>query len=173
MGKFLKLHLPVSEFEDLAIPFAAVTCDFDSGEEVVLRDSGNLAFAIRASCAVPGVFAPLTDDGGRLLVDGGVVSPVPTDVVRRMGADVVIAVDLIACGFAFRSRPRTAIGMVFQSAMASLRASSRSQHYHADIIIEPQIAHLRPDEINKRDEFIELGEAAALSRMETIKEIIS
>jgi len=172
MGKFLKQHLPVSRFEDLAVPFAAVTCDFDSGEEVVLVGSGDLAFAIRASCAVPGLFAPLTDAAGRLLVDGGVVSPVPTDAVRQMGADIVIAVDLIASGVTFRTRPRTAIGMIFQSAMASLRAASRNQHYHADLVIVPKIAHLRPDEIKKRDEFISLGKAEACEKLDEIRSAV-
>ena len=68
----------------------------------ILRKSGpcrgffgsDLAFAIRASCAVPGVFTPLTDDAGRILVDGGVVEPMPADAAKKMGADFVIAVDL-------------------------------------------------------------------------------
>jgi len=172
MGRFLKQQFPVNRFEDMPIPFAAVTCDFELGQEVILSGSGDLIFAIRSSCAVPGVFAPLKDDSGRMLVDGGVVSPMPTDAVRRMGADVVIAVDLMACGATFRARPRTLVGMIFQSAMALLRAASRNQNYHADIIIEPQIAHLRPDEISKRDEFIELGKAAAREKIDEIKKLV-
>lgn len=173
MGKFLSQHFPVSRFEDLAIPYAAVACDFEKGEEVVLKDTGDLILAIRASCAVPGVFAPLTGEDGRMLVDGDVVAPMPTGAVRQMGADIVIAVDLMACGATFRAKPRTALGMVFQSALALLRAASSSQHYHADIVIEPQIAHLRPDEINKRDEFMVLGEQAAEKVIEEIKKLTS
>ncbi len=172
MGVFLERHLPVKNIEDCAIPFATIACDFDSGEEIVFKNAGDLIFAIRASCAVPGVFAPLREGDGRLLVDGGVVSPMPTDAVRQMGADVVIAIDLMACGATFRARPRTAIGMIFQSAMALLRAASRNQQYQADIVIEPQIAHLRPDQIKKGDEFIALGEAAALERLDEIKSLI-
>ena len=172
MGKFIEREFPVRKFEDLKIPFAAVACDFEKGEEVVFKGSGDLAFAIRASCAVPGVFAPVIDSDGRMLVDGGVVSPTPTDAVRQMGADIVIAVDLLACGSTTRSQPRTAIGMLFQSALALLRAASRNQHYHADIVIEPQIAHIRPDEIGKRDELIELGAKVANSQIEEIKELI-
>lgn len=171
MGKFLSAHLVAKRFEDTPIPFAAIACDFETGEEIAMTGPGDIAFAIRASCAVPGVFAPLQDDG-RLLVDGGVVSPVPTDAVRQMGADVVIAVDLLACGATFRSRPRTAFGMMFGSAMMLLRAASRNQRYQADVVIVPQIAHLRPDEINKRDEFIRSGEAAATEKMAEITSII-
>ena len=172
MGKFIEREFPIRKFEDLKIPFAAVAFDFEKGEDVVFKDAGDLVFAIRASCAVPGVFAPLKGKDRRLLVDGGVVSQMPTEAVRQMGADIVIAVDLIACGATFRVRPRTAIGMLFQSAMALLRVASRNQHYHADIVIEPQIAHLRPDEIAKKDEFITLGEAATHARIDEIRALI-
>jgi NTE family protein len=172
MGYFLEREFPVNTFEELQIPFAAVACDFESGEEVVLRGTGDLTFAIRASCAVPGAFAPLIDKDNRLLVDGGVVSPMPTDAVEMMGADIVIAVDLMACGVTFRTRPRTAIGMMFQSAMMLLRAASRNQHYKADITIVPAIAHLRPDQLYKRDEFIALGEAAAREQIDRIRSFI-
>ena len=172
MGKFLAKHFPVARFEDLVIPFSAVACDFEKGEAAIFQNTGDLIFAIRASSAVPGVFAPLKDVKGRLLVDGGVIAPMPTDAVRQMGADIVIAVDLMACGATFRSRPRTAIGMLFQSAMSLLRAASRNQQYHADIVIEPPIAHLRPDEISKRDEFISLGETAGLEAIDKIKTVI-
>ncbi|CAN5433703.1 patatin-like phospholipase family protein [soil metagenome] len=172
MGKFLSRHFKAVRFEDLAIPYAAIACDFERGEEVVLKDTGDLISAIRSSCAVPGIFAPLTDTNQRMLVDGGVVTPIPTDAVRQMGADIVIAVDLLACGATFRSKPRTAIGMMFQSALTLLRAASRNQHYNADIIIEPAIAHLRPDEIGKRDEFISLGEAVALGKLDEIMALL-
>lgn len=172
MGNFLKRHFPVTRFEDCVVPYAAVTCDFETGEEVVRKGEGNMIDAIRASCAVPGVFAPVRNKEGRLLVDGGVVSPMPTDAVRQMGADVVIAVDLMGCGATFRTSPRTAFGMMFQSAMMLLRAASRNQQYTADIVIQPQIAHLRPDEISKRDEFIALGQAAALETIAEIKRLL-
>ena len=125
MGNFIRQNFPVHKFEELKIPYAAVACDLNSGEQVVFRDKGDLGFAIRASCAVPGVFTPLDDEVGRTLIDGGVIAPVPVNVVREMGADVVIAVDLLACGSNFRSSPRTALGMLFQSAMMLLRAASQ------------------------------------------------
>lgn len=172
MGNFIRQHFPVRTFEELPVPYAAVACDLNTGEQVILKDKGDLVFAIRASCAVPGVFKPLEDENGRMLVDGGVVAPVPVNVVREMGADIVIAVDLLACGTTFRTAPRTALGMLFQSAMMLLRAASKSQHYHADIVIEPQIAHLRPDEIRKREEFMALGETAAHEKLCEIKSLL-
>jgi len=169
VGTFHNQHFPVSRFEDIKIPYAAVACDLKKGEEVVLQDSGDMIFAIRASCAVPGVFAPLKHADGRMLVDGGVVTLTPAEAVRAMGADLVIAVDLLSCGSAFRAAPRTVFGMVFQSALAQLSAAARNQHYQADIVIEPQIAHLRADEIKKRVEFIGLGEESALRKLDEIR----
>ncbi|MCX6091875.1 MAG: patatin-like phospholipase family protein [Candidatus Bipolaricaulota bacterium] len=80
--------------EDLAIPFAAVACDIDTGEPVVLK-TGSLVDAVLASTAIPGIFFPVRH-GSRILVDGGMVDPVPVSVCRNLGADIVIAVDITA-----------------------------------------------------------------------------
>ncbi|HQZ96225.1 MAG TPA: patatin-like phospholipase family protein [Pyrinomonadaceae bacterium] len=165
MGRFLASHFPVTRFEGIKIPFAAVACDLRRGEEVVLRDKGDMIFAIQASCAVPGVFAPMTDEKGRTLIDGGAVSLTPTNAVRQLGADVVIAVDLLACGSNFLGKPRTALGMILQSALILLSSSSKNQSNQADVSVEPRIAHLRADQIGKRAEFIALGEAIAQEKL--------
>ena len=172
MGTFIEKNFPVTKFEDLKLPFGAVACDLATGEAVVLQDKGDLSFAIRASCAIPGVFVPMIDEQGRSLIDGGAATPMPTRAVKKLGADVVIAVDVLTCGSTFWGSPTTLIGTFFQSAMLMIRNSSKNQHYRADIVIEPQIAHIRPDEIAKRDELIELGEKAALEKMDAIKAVI-
>lgn len=77
---------------DLPIPFACVATDLSSGKEIVL-DEGYLPLAMRASMAIPGVFAPVKIDG-RVLVDGGMINNFPVDVARKMGADIVIGVDI-------------------------------------------------------------------------------
>jgi NTE family protein len=82
----------IADFDALPIPFRAVATDLNTGQAVVLGQ-GNLALAIRASMSIPGVFRPVMH-GERLLVDGGLANQVPVDVVRAMGADVVIAVDV-------------------------------------------------------------------------------
>lgn len=79
-------------FEDLAIPLAVSTLDVDTGEEVVIN-SGPLARAVRASCSVPGIVTPVWHNG-HLLGDGGIVNNVPVSVVRQMGAEYVIAIDV-------------------------------------------------------------------------------
>lgn len=171
MGQFIEREFPVRSFENMPIPFAAVACDFETGAPVILSETGSVSFAIRASCALPGIFEPVKDKENKLLIDGGVVSPMPVEVVRQMGADIVIGVDLMASGATFRARPLTAFGMMFQSAMMLLRSASRTQHNDADIIIVPAIGHLRPDQINKREEFITLGEAAGREKIDEIRSI--
>jgi NTE family protein len=78
----------------LELPYAAVAADLATGEPVILRD-GRLAAAVRASCSVPGIVTPL-ELNGRLLIDGGVANNLPISVVRDLGAEVVIAVGLVA-----------------------------------------------------------------------------
>lgn len=92
---FQKLVEPVAtidNFDNLPIPYRAVTADINSGAAVVI-DGGDLALAMRASMSIPGVFPPV-DIGGKVLIDGGVASNLPVDAVRAMGADIVIAIDV-------------------------------------------------------------------------------
>lgn len=90
--EFFERNFVDHEFAKLDLPFACVATDLATGREVWLRE-GSVASAVRASIAIPGVFKPILRDG-RLLVDGGLVNPVPVSLCRAMGADIVIAVDL-------------------------------------------------------------------------------
>ncbi|MDQ3322823.1 MAG: patatin-like phospholipase family protein [Acidobacteriota bacterium] len=171
MGAFIKQHFPVNKFEKLPIPFASIACDLETGEEIVLKNTGDLSLAIRASCAIPGVFVPVEIDG-RKLIDGGVVAPVPTKAVRKLGAEIVVAVDVISSGATYWGSPTTLLGVFFQSAMMLLRTAAKAHHYRADVVIIPNISHLRPDEIGKMDEFIKAGEEAALEKIDEIKKLI-
>lgn len=173
MGKFLHRKFPVHRFEDLQIPFAAVAVDLSKPECVVFKQHGELIHAIRASCAVPAVFAPIRDERERILVDGGLMALVPIDAVKEMGADVVIAVDLVSCGSAFSRAPSTAIGMMISSAMLLLRVASNNQNHTADVLIVPQIAHIRPDRLNQGKDCQEKGEAAARAKIDEIKRLVS
>ena len=92
MEAFLKTNIGDITFADLKIPFAAIACDLNTGERVVL-DKGPLAPAIRASSAVPAIFSPVEIDG-RVLVDGGIVDNLPVEQVRTMGAKFIIASDV-------------------------------------------------------------------------------
>jgi NTE family protein len=90
--------------EELPLPFGAVATELSTGNEVWLRE-GSTIDAVRASIALPGLFTPVARDG-HLLVDGGLVNPVPVSLARAMGADVVIAVDLSADVLGRHLRPK-------------------------------------------------------------------
>ncbi|MDM7936810.1 MAG: patatin family protein [Cyanobium sp. CZS 48M] len=90
--ELLSEHMQGMKIETSPIPFCCVATDLIRGEEVHLR-SGSMVDAVRASISVPGIFTPFCH-GDLFLGDGGIVNPVPVDVVRDMGADVVIAVNL-------------------------------------------------------------------------------
>lgn len=85
-------HFFLSDFSKLPLPFACVATELSTGREVWLRD-GSVADAVQASIALPGLFSPVLRNG-RVLVDGGLVNPVPVSLCRALGADIVIAVEL-------------------------------------------------------------------------------
>jgi NTE family protein len=89
---YIKKIIGNKNFEDLGIPLSIVATELNSGQKVVFNQ-GNLTKAIRASISMPGVFEPVVEDGS-IFIDGGLVDPVPVDIVKEMGADIVITVDL-------------------------------------------------------------------------------
>ena len=94
INKLLAKVISQKNIEELPIKYAAVSVDINRGE-VVKFTEGNLGKAIRSSIAIPGLFTPVID-GDRFLVDGGVMEPVPVNAARKLGADFVVAVDLIS-----------------------------------------------------------------------------
>lgn len=172
MRAFIKQNFLVSRFEDLPIPFACVATDLATGEKVIMQKSGDLAAAICASCAVPGMFVPITNEEGRKLIDGGIVEFTPTNTVRALGANFVIAVDVIADDSRLAGTPQTAVGVFFQSAMLLLKTAASVQHNYADVVIRPQVGHLRADEVGKAKEFIRAGEQATKLAIDEIKNLI-
>ncbi|MDX1396724.1 MAG: patatin-like phospholipase family protein [Gemmatimonadota bacterium] len=117
------LHaLPGSSFDDQALPYRAVATDARTGERVVLN-RGSLAKAMRASAAVPGIFAP-TEIDGRELLDGGLVDNLPIDVARALGAEVIIAVEV---GSDLDRDPTSAIEFVDRAMTIMIRQTTDEQ----------------------------------------------
>lgn len=145
-------------FDQLEIPLAVAATDIQSEELVILRE-GRLAPAIRASCALPGVFTPVEYEG-RLLVDGGLINNLPVSAVREMGAEYVIAVDLSAPLVGIRTRPRSVIDMWLLTLATVLRSVHREASL-ADVVVEPQVGEFNPADISKAPLIIERGREAA------------
>jgi len=173
MEKFLRAHLPVTRFEDLKIPFAAMTTDLRKGELVVFRDRGDLPFAIRASCCLPFFHIPVEDSAGRLLIDGGIVADLPISQTRALGADVVIAVDVNYDGIRFFDRPRTALGVLAHAFSAVERVVANQERADADVLVIPKVGHIRWDQTRRARELIEAGYEAAIQSIDAIKDAIA
>lgn len=153
----LELMTRNRNFEDLKIPFAAMATDIERGEAVVLK-TGKVAAAVRASISIPVVFKPVRLDG-RLLVDGGVVDRVPVSVVREMGADLVIAVDVNKF-VAFQ--PVTNIADVMLQTLDIMeRKILSSRILDTEVLIRPKVGHISPAQFHRVEELVEQGELAA------------
>jgi NTE family protein len=171
MEEFVRARLPVKRFEETRIPLAIVAADLHSGSAVIMTE-GDIAFAVRASCALPGWYVPVVDDHGRQLVDGGLVANIPTAAVRSLGADIVIAVDVNSEGAKFLGPPHSIIGVLFQSIMVVQRTAAMHQLHDADLVIRPRTGHIRWDEMGRVDELVAIGEQAARSTLERIKHLL-
>ena len=172
MEDMIRARFPVTRFEDLRIPFAAVATDLRSASAIVMKGEGDLPFAIRASCAIPGWYVPVTDEHGRQLVDGGLVANIPTAAARSLGADLVIAVDVNFEGAKFLGQPQSAIGVLLQSMMVVQRTAGAHQLQDADVVVRPRVGHIRWDEMMRAEELIAAGEEAARATIERIKHLL-
>ena len=153
-------------FEELEIPLATVAVDIVNGELVVLKE-GLVAPAVRASCAVPGIFTPL-ERGEQMLVDGGVLNNVPVSVAREMGADYVIAVDLFP--FTIQgAKPRNLFEM-FHLSLYTLRRPAHREASGADCLIVPPIGQFNLVDFSQVGALIEKGREAAEDKIEQIKQ---
>ncbi|WP_175777162.1 patatin-like phospholipase family protein [Burkholderia anthina] len=156
-------------FNQLPIPYRAVATDLQTGQMVVL-DHGSLPLAIRASMAMPGLFAP-AEINGRALVDGGLVSNLPVDTARQMGANVVIAVDIGS-----QLRPLDALASpadVMQQMVGILIrqnvTSQRKQLDAQDILLTPDLGSLAFTDFQNAKQAIAAGAAAATAALPRLK----
>jgi NTE family protein len=172
LERYLRKRLPITRFEDLLLPFAAVATDLKSGTAVILRDHGDVPLAIRASCAIPGLYVPVIDEQGRQLVDGGLVAVVPATIARSLGADIVIAVDVNADGAKFMSSSSSVFGVMLQAMMVVQKTASHHQLSMCDHVITPKIGHIRWDQMRRGEELIAAGYQAGLASVPEILALI-
>jgi len=167
---FKSLTLPVSQidhFDNLSIPFRAVATDIVTGRAVIL-DSGDLGMAMRASMSVPAAFAAVEIDG-KLLVDGGIANNLPINIVRKMGSDIVIAVD-ISTPLLDREKLKGALSIASQLTGILTRRNTEEQIASLtdrDVLIIPNLGDITTTDFKRAGEAIPKGiEAAELKRKE-------
>ncbi len=151
-------------FTDLDIPYAAVTADLATGEQVVLKE-GRVAAAVRASCSVPGFVTPV-EVNGRLLVDGGVVNNLPISVARELGADVVIAVGLGAPPGYYPKGPLQMAIAALESLLMNAGDDPASADVHLPIPVWGLGTLVRT---SKRHRFFALGQQVAEGSLAAIR----
>jgi len=155
-----------ANLEELPVPVATVACDLYTGREVVLK-RGNAALAVRASCSVPGIFAPVPH-GSALLADGGLINGVPVNVTRAMGADVTIGVRL------HQGVQRThELNSIFSILGQSFEIMQRSQHMdRPEILIVPELVNHHMGDLTKVMPAYEAGRLATQKALPTIMKIL-
>jgi NTE family protein len=155
--------------DQLSKPFAAVATDLDNGNRVIFT-RGNTGQAVRASCSVPGVFQPALI-GGRRYVDGGLVSPVPVDAARQLGADLVIAVDISS-----KARDGKAEGMLSnlnQTITIMGQKLGEQEMTRAEVVIRPRVGQIGAAEFDQKHVAVLEGEKAAQAALPAIREAIA
>jgi NTE family protein len=163
--KFRDLTLPVAgteDFSDLPIPFTAVATDIESGE-MILLDNGDLPLSMLASASIPGVIAPVRLNDRRL-VDGGLVRNIPTDIVRQMGADIVITVD-IGSQLLSPDQLESLLGITSQAMEIISLEGNREMRDAADILLTPSVAALSTLDFSEIESTISLGEEGAREKL--------
>jgi NTE family protein len=156
--------------EQLKKPFAAVATRLEDGQRTVFV-RGNTGQAVRASSAIPGVFEAVAI-GKAHYVDGGVVSPVPVDAARELGADVVIAVDISSKANGIASAD-SLLGNINQSIRIMGNKLGALETRRADIVIRPQVNDIGPADFEQRNRAILEGERAAQAALPKIKAILA
>ena len=155
--------------EQLTKPFVAVATRLEDGDRTMFS-RGNTGQAVRASSSVSGVFQPVTI-GKYHFVDGGIVSPVPVDAVRQLGADVVIAVDI--SNKARGKSPSDMLGTLSQSIAIMGQKLGQAELARADVIIRPKVLDIGSMDFSQRANAIFEGEKAALIAMPQIRDRVA
>lgn len=157
------------KIEETAIPFIAVATDLTHGKEVVLSE-GPIRKAIAASCAIPGIFPPMTLEGTQL-IDGGWVNQVPVEPLARRGADFVIAVDTSEDAGTLRTF-NNGLDIVLRAGEVTRHSLANLQLAKADLVIRPDIGNIHWSDFWRYQEAIQKGEEAGRRIIEELRSLL-
>ena len=166
---FLENLVEDSKIENFTLPFACTAVDLNSGDEVIFK-KGDIYPALAASAAIPGFLPPVESDG-RLLVDGSVTNNFPIDIVREMGADVVLAVN-VSAGFDAEESVSNVIDIILRSNEAATKKINTITLRSADFVITPPIGKVHWAEFEEIDFLIDKGKAETQRSVGALKNLI-
>lgn len=156
----------VSTIEELSIPFAAVSCDLLTGDRVVMT-SGDLQVALTASASVPVIFEPIPYEGA-LLVDGGLIDNLPVDVARDLGAEYIVAIDVMpALDGSYVPRDMRDVALM---AFNIFERNTGSGSSAADVVLAPDLGRISPSDFRQAEIAYRAGIAAAEQALPRIVE---
>lgn len=165
-ARFLERNMRAKHFHELKVPFVAVVTDIVTCKTIGLN-SGNVAQAVRASYAIPGLFAPIKN-GQMTLVDGGVSAPLPVDIAKQYAPDVIIAIDV--------SIPlpeadvNNMLALIRRSAAITYQTLNHEAAKEADVLIKPNVGTVGMFDDDKNEELYLAGKRAAMEKIDEIKE---
>ena len=157
-----------TDFDTLPIPFRCVATDLVNADTVVLKN-GSLAQSLRATMAIPAVFAPVELDG-KILADGGILNNIPTDVAKDMGADIILVVN-IETQLGDRSSLQDLVGILGQTFYVATVENSRRSLRQADIIIAPDLKNYSTFDFGAGEEIVKLGYEGAEAKVSLLKSL--
>jgi len=155
--------------EELDIPVSVVATDLLKGEKIIFN-KGPIAEAVRASIAIPGILVPEKIDG-RLLVDGGVIDRVPISVVKNMGADIVIAVDVNTVKET--GEITTIFDVILQSIDIMQNEIVKHRELNSDVMLRPLVGQYSARAFTNVEEIIKVGEEETKKQIQLIKKVIA
>lgn len=165
MGRLVVEHIGDKKIEDSSIPLAMIATDASNGKKVVL-DSGSVAQAVMASSCIPGIFRP-SDEGKKMLVDGGIVENVPIHTVREMGAGYVIGVDLNA--EQSYEKPKNILDVILNSFHFIMKSAASLQTEDADLLIKPDLSAYNWTNMDHVEDLMKKGYKDARKALKKIK----
>lgn len=169
LTELLHLLTQGKNIEELPIPLTIVATDLLSGEKVLFRE-GSIADAIRASISIPGIFVP-KEYNDTFLVDGGVVDRVPASVVKDMGAECIIAVDV--SNLKAKPQMNSVIDVILQSIDIMQHEMVRSHELNTNIVIRPDLSNYSLRSFEHATDLIRIGRREAETQLAKIKQTIA
>ncbi len=168
--ELLKGFYGKATFRDCVKPFKCVATDIDNGEEIVL-DEGPLWKAVRSSISIPVIFS-VTNHKERYLVDGALVNPVPVRQLKEMGADFIIAVNVIPERNITGKTEPNIFDVIMQTLHIVEYSAVKASVEGADVVLEPEVESFALTDFNRVDELVEKGVLCAEKAMPQIKKLL-
>ena len=171
MNKVSKF-IPDKNIEDLDIKFACIGCDLNKEEEIVY-DKGSVLDAVRATISIPGLIVPVKEDVHTHVVDGGVMNNLPEDVAKKMGADIIISVDVIQ-NYKILGAPSNLFECLFQSMNVLMKEVQKHKKRYYDVLIAPDLSGCKQMIFSSKnmEKCVYLGEVETKKQIEKIKKLI-